>query len=47
MVWSGNIAEGKWKKTTKESTFFEVTEMVKRKQKGEVVENASIVKFDG
>ena len=47
MVWSGNISEGKWKKATKESTFFEVIEMGKRKQKGEVVKNACIVKFDG
>ena len=47
MVWSDNIAEGKCKKATKESTFFGVTEMGKRNQKGEVAQNAFIVKFYG
>ena len=46
-VWSGNIENGRWRTATKHSTFFGVIEMGKKKQKGELVPNSAIMKFDG
>ena len=46
-VWSGNVENGKWRTATKHSTFFDVIKIGKRKQKGEVMPNSAIMKFDG